>query len=172
MIAPLVILGLTDVILGTDDGHRPALEAFEYNGGFGLGVPLASLHGRSLLCGSATVYSVQVAPVLAGSSIRLFGFNLSRSTLNNLKIKTSEYYSETKRKILDRIVCGSLVHADETRANIKGKSAYVWVLTNLNEVVYILAESREGEVIQKLLSNFKGVLVPDFYAAYDSIECP
>lgn len=103
---------------------------------------------------------------------RLFGFNLSRSTLNNLKIKTSEYYSETKRKILDRIVCGSLVHADETRANIKGKSAYVWVLTNLNEVVYILAESREGEVIQKLLSNFKGVLVSDFYAAYDSIECP
>src|SRR5437879_7361023 len=69
LIAPLVILGLTDVILGTDDGHRPALEAFEYNGGFGLGVPLASLHGRSLLCGSATVYSVQVAPVLAGSSI-------------------------------------------------------------------------------------------------------
>ena len=102
----------------------------------------------------------------------MFGFNLSRSTLNNLKIKTSEYYSETKRKILDRIVCGSLVHADETRANIKGKSAYVWVLTNLNEVVYILAESREGEVIQKLLSNFKGVLVSDFYAAYDSIECP
>jgi predicted RecB family nuclease len=103
---------------------------------------------------------------------RLFGFNLSRSTLNNLKIKTSEYYSETKLKILDRIVCGSLVHADETRANIKGKSAYVWVLTNLNEVVYILAESREGEVIRKLLSNFKGVLVSDFYAAYDSIECP
>ena len=64
------------------------------------------------------------------------------------------------------------MHADETRANIKGKSAYVWVLTSLHEVVYIYADSREGELIQKLLSDFKGVLVSDFYAAYDAVECP
>jgi transposase IS66 family protein len=48
----------------------------------------------------------------------------------------------------------------------------VWVLTNLTEVVYILTESREGEIVQQLLKNFKGVLVSDFYAAYESIECP
>jgi len=39
-------------------------------------------------------------------------------------------------------------------------------------VVYILAESREGEFIQMLLKDFKGVLVSDFYAAYDTIACP
>jgi hypothetical protein len=38
--------------------------------------------------------------------------------------------------------------------------------------VYVLAESRQGEVIQKLLSDFKGVLVSDFYAAYDGLACP
>jgi predicted RecB family nuclease len=103
---------------------------------------------------------------------RLFGLDLSRSTMNNLKIRAADYYSVTKRRILDRILQGNLVHADETRANIKGQLAYVWVLTNLREVVYILAESREGELVQKLLSNFKGVLVSDFYAAYDSIACP
>lgn len=31
---------------------------------------------------------------------------------------------------------------------------------------YILAESREGEFVQTLLKDFKGVLVSDFYAAY------
>jgi hypothetical protein len=80
---------------------------------------------------------------------RLFGFDLVRSTLNNLKIKAADKYLVTKRKILERIVYGQLVHADETRANIKGCLAYVWVLTNLKEVVYILAESREGEIVQE-----------------------
>jgi hypothetical protein len=78
----------------------------------------------------------------------------------------------TKRKILNRIIHGNVIHADETRANIKGHLAYVWVLTNLREVVYIIAESREGETVQELLKNFKGVLVSDFYAAYDAIACP
>ena len=103
---------------------------------------------------------------------RLFGFELVRSTLNNFKIEASNYYSVTKRRILDRIVHGNLIHADETRANIKGHLAYVWVLTNLREVVYVLAESREGEIVQELLRGFNGVLVSDFYAAYDAIECP
>lgn len=50
--------------------------------------------------------------------------------------------------------------------------AYVWVLTNMTEVVYVLAESREAEIVHDLLKDFKGVLVSDFYAAYESIPCP
>ena len=92
--------------------------------------------------------------------------------MNHMKVRASNYYAPTKEAILKRIVQGLLVHADETRANIKGKLAYVWVLTNLNEVIYILAESREGELVRKLLTGFKGVLVSDFYAAYDAIACP
>src|SRR5262249_32511130 len=30
----------------------------------------------------------------------------------------------------------------------------------------------EGDFLKKLLKNFQGVLVSDFYAAYDSIDCP
>jgi predicted RecB family nuclease len=103
---------------------------------------------------------------------RLFGFGLNRSTLHNLKIRTAAYYAVTKEQILDRIVRGSLLHVDETRANIKGQSAFVWVLASHKEVVYILSESREGEIAHKLLADFKGVLVSDFYTAYDSINCP
>jgi predicted RecB family nuclease len=102
---------------------------------------------------------------------RLFGCRLTRSSLNVLKIRASRHYSDTKAEILNRIVAGKLIHADETNANIKGQLAYVWVLTSLTEVVYILTESREGETVQKLLKGFRGVLVSDFYAAYESIEC-
>jgi predicted RecB family nuclease len=102
---------------------------------------------------------------------RLFGFDLSQATLNNFKVVASKLYSATKKQILDRIVHGTLIHADETRANIKGRLAYVWVLTNLREVVYILADSREGQIIHELLRDFQGVLVSDFYAAYSAIPC-
>lgn len=102
---------------------------------------------------------------------RLFGFDLTRSTLNNLKIQAADCYSETKNKILARITQGSVIHADETGANIKGHSAYVWVLTNLQDVVYILTDSREGQFVKELLKDFKGVLVSDFYGVYDSLEC-
>jgi predicted RecB family nuclease len=103
---------------------------------------------------------------------RLFGFNLNRSTLHNLKVRIGGYYAETKQKILENIIQGYLVHADETRANIKGKAAFVWVLTNMQEVIYVLADSREGEVAQNLLRGFQGVVVSDFYTAYDSLGCP
>ncbi len=109
---------------------------------------------------------------VAQSMNRLFGLDLICSTVNKFKTRAAELYNETKQEILDRIVRGRLVHADETRANVKGKTAYVWVLTNLHEVAYVYAESREGEVVQSLLRDFKGVLVSDFYAAYDSIQCP
>ncbi len=102
---------------------------------------------------------------------RLFRFDLSKSSLNNMKERVAGYYAETRQKVLEHIVRGQLVHADETRANIKGIAGFVWVLTSNSEVVYILADSREGEVIQKLLAGFKGVLVSDFYIAYDSIGC-
>jgi len=108
----------------------------------------------------------------ADSFKRLFNFNLRKTTVNHMKERFGRYYAETRQEILANIVRGSLVHADETRANIKGKTGFVWVLTNMNEVFYTLADSREGEMVQKLLPDFKGVLVSDFYTAYDSIGCP
>lgn len=103
---------------------------------------------------------------------RLFGFSLVNTSLSKLKSYASDYYLLTKGQILEQILLGNLIHADETRANIKGRLAYVWVLTNLREVVYILAESRQGDIVYELLKGFKGVLVTDFYTAYDAIECP
>jgi hypothetical protein len=69
-------------------------------------------------------------------------------------------------------VNGKLIQVDETMIKIKGKDTYVWVFTNLEEVAYHYTETREGEFLQELLREFRGVLVSDFYTAYDSINCP
>ncbi len=64
-----------------------------------------------------------------------------------------------------------MIHADETTVNLAGKIGYVGAFTSLEDVAFIYAPSREGDLVQTLLKDFKGVLLTDFYAAYESINC-
>jgi predicted RecB family nuclease len=110
--------------------------------------------------------------VVAVSMNRLFGLNLGSAICKLFKEKLAKQYAETHQEILRRIVTGPLVHADETYFSVQGKRAYVWVFTNMHEVAYIYSESREGGLAQGTLHQFRGVLVSDFYAVYDSMDCP
>jgi hypothetical protein len=102
---------------------------------------------------------------------RLFGFQMDEIVVRRFKERGAEYYRETRKKILAEMVAGNVIHADETRIRLHGKTGYVWVFTTFREVVYFYAETREGSLVQGALDGFKGVLVSDFYAAYDSIPC-
>jgi hypothetical protein len=42
----------------------------------------------------------------------------------------------------------------------------------MEEVAYVYRETREGGFLLTMLKNFKGILVSDFYAAYEAIPCP
>jgi Transposase IS66 family len=64
------------------------------------------------------------------------------------------------------------LHVDETSVSVRGKSGYVWVLASMEQVAYFYTPTREGTTIRAMLKDFSGVLVSDFYATYDSIECP
>jgi hypothetical protein len=103
---------------------------------------------------------------------RMFGLTLNSGTYAYFKKQLSDYYAATYQQILQRIVAGSVVHADETNANVKGKRAYVWVFTSMREVAYVYSDNREATVAQETLGGMKGVLVSDFYAAYDGLNCP
>jgi len=108
---------------------------------------------------------------VAKSIEQLFGLPVSHALINCLKARTAERYEETYQSILDRIVGGNLVHADETRATVAGKEAYVWVFTSLEEVAFVYSETRDATTPRDVLKGFRGVLVTDFYAGYDSIDC-
>jgi hypothetical protein len=45
------------------------------------------------------------------------------------------------------------------------------VIATVDKVYYFYKPSREGSFLQELLTPFSGVLVSDFYAAYDSLKC-
>ncbi len=83
----------------------------------------------------------------------------------------AETYVPAYRGILRQIAKGALVHADETKGVVKGGGHYVWVFANLTTVAYVYAESRDAEILEDVLDGFSGVLVSDFYAAYDLVPC-
>jgi transposase-like protein len=93
---------------------------------------------------------------------QLFDFRVNDSMFNGQKARAAQIYKETYDGILNKILHGRLIHVDETRVSVGGKSAYVWVFTSLEEVIYLYKETREGDFLHELLCNFKGVLVSVF----------
>jgi predicted RecB family nuclease len=102
----------------------------------------------------------------------VLGFVFCRAVTNGCKLSAARYYKPATEKLLERIVSGRLIHVDETKVNLKGGIGYVWAFSNMEEVVYLYAPTREGSWLVDLLNDFKGVLVSDFYSAYDSLPCP
>ena len=109
---------------------------------------------------------------VASNLNRLFGFHLDSAKIGSFKADAAENYKGAYDTLVNRLCSGQLLHADETKINVRGNDGFVWVFANMEEVAYKYSETREGTMLQTMLKDFKGVLVSDFYAAYDAIQCP
>jgi predicted RecB family nuclease len=105
------------------------------------------------------------------SMSKLFGLHLPRGWSNRMKAAAADSYRSTYDNLLKKLCSGSLLHVDETSVSVRGVGCYVWILASLDEVAYFYTLTRESDTIQDLLKTFSGVLVSDFYAAYDAIDC-
>ena len=102
---------------------------------------------------------------------RFFKLDILLGTLATVKRTAARQYKSTYETILSHLVSGNLLYVDETQVSIRGATAYIWVFTNLHDVGYVYKDSREGTFLQEMLKDFRGVLVSDFFAAYDSLDC-
>jgi hypothetical protein len=103
----------------------------------------------------------------------VFGISIGSSTVSEFRHGVAQHYKKTYDSLLRSLVKGQLIHADETKVCIKGSGTggYVWVFASLMGVVYVYSPTREGNVIIDSLKGFNGVLVSDFYTAYDALDC-
>ena len=101
-----------------------------------------------------------------------FGLHVSRSEVHIFKSLLASYYRTTYSNIFAKLLAGNLLHIDETEVKLHAGKGYVWVFSNLEDVVFMFRPTREGDFLKELLKDFKGVLVSDFYSAYDSLDCP
>jgi hypothetical protein len=83
----------------------------------------------------------------------------------------SQYYKKTEELIIQKLLASTVIHADETPINIRGTNQYVWTFTNDKYVVFKLSKTRESSIAHEFLQSYSGVLVSDFYAGYDAIQC-
>jgi hypothetical protein len=97
--------------------------------------------------------------------------SISRTAVNNIKSFVANEYEPLYRSILDSISDGNLVHVDETKGVVYGGGHYVWIFTNMRTVAYVYSPTRDADVLRNVLGEFSGVLVSDFYGAYDAMEC-
>jgi len=110
---------------------------------------------------------VQIAELLEEN----LSINLKRNVIHSIKTQFSEYYEEGYRSLLSKIVNGNILHIDETTFSIGNSKGYIWAFTNMGTVYYLFTPTRESDFLVKLIGDFKGVLISDFYAGYDSINC-
>jgi predicted RecB family nuclease len=103
--------------------------------------------------------------------LEVFDIELPASKIGYYKRELSAKYSTLSQEILDSLLQSPILHIDETFVDMRGQTAYVWVFTSLDRVYYLYRPSREGSFLNEMLADFKGVLVSDFYSAYDSLGC-
>jgi len=101
-----------------------------------------------------------------------FDYRLSPSIIARFKERAAAEYTTMCDGLLSGIIHGDLLHIDETKISIKGANGYVWAIANMDNIVYLFNSSRETSMIKEKLNAFRGVLVSDFYTAYDSFCCP
>src|SRR5262249_788459 len=77
-------------------------------------------------------------PCNADSIRTCFNLPIYHDQVHTFKLLLARYYAETYKRLLEKIVAGHVLHVDETEVHVRraGK-AYVWILTNLNEVFFM-----------------------------------
>jgi predicted RecB family nuclease len=101
-----------------------------------------------------------------------FSVEVGSGGINSIFRNFSTNYIISENKIFTAMLKSQKIHVDETLVNIQGKIQYVWVFTDDKHVVFKLTATRESTIVHQLLKNYKGVLVSDFFAGYDAVECP
>ena len=74
-------------------------------------------------------------------------------------------------QIAEEAMNSAYLHADETGWRVNGQGCWLWCFTNDRNCYYMIEYCRGSPVLQKFFTeSFDGVLITDFWAAYDSVD--
>jgi len=101
----------------------------------------------------------------------VFGLVFPHDVVYKAKTHIAALYNTLCAEILQDILASPVIHIDETTVKLRDRRGYVWVIATMDKVYYFHKPSREGSFLQEMLSQFSGILISDFYSAYDSLRC-
>lgn len=101
-----------------------------------------------------------------------FNLKLSEGEIVEICHRSAAIGKPNYQKLLGELQSGDVVHGDETGGRKDGKNGYYWSFSNPNTHILLYRKSRGSGVVKELVgedgSDFEGVLVTDFYTAYNA----
>jgi len=112
--------------------------------------------------------------------LKRYGGSISRTAMANWIIRLEDVFKPLLNLMREHQIQGDYLQADETRLQVlkeTGKAAtsdkWMWLVRggppDQPVVLFEYDPSRSGEVAQRLLSGFKGILQADGYSGYNAI---
>ena len=101
----------------------------------------------------------------------IYNVKMTNAALITFLKRIAHHNEEVYNQILLKLIKRKVIYADETRWPIHGVKWWVWIFSSESECVYILSDKRDHKVPCSLLNDYKGILVCDFYSAYEKVKC-
>jgi transposase len=99
------------------------------------------------------------------------GLDMSSSTLWDQLEKLAQVLSLSHGALREHVLSGEVIHGDETRWRMLSKGAklwWAWCIGRHDAVYYQIEPSRGHQVVVEMLRGYRGVLMVDDYAAYQT----
>jgi len=100
----------------------------------------------------------------------IHGFEISEGGTQNLLYQASAQFGEKYEQLKQLITEGKITNADETGWRVNGENWWTWLWSNEKVVVYTTENTRGRGIPEKMLKNFKGLLIRDGLDSYNRVE--
>jgi len=99
-------------------------------------------------------------------------FNVTPGGLVQMWHRLAKILESWYQEIAEEIVHAGVLHGDETGWRVNGRTHWLWCFTNHASTLFTIERSRAGPVVLKFITEyFDGVLVSDFWGAYNILTC-
>jgi len=131
--------------------------------------------GLNALAMAAVMRAVYRMPfeLISQLMVDLPGITISRGGIAKQMQRMGGWLEKEYERIRVLLRLSPAVHMDETSWRVDGKNWWLWVMLDDRHTLFHMDKSRGGQVVLKLLGEvFGGILVTDFYSAYNLVTCP
>jgi transposase IS66 family protein len=99
-----------------------------------------------------------------------FGIWMNYVYLIQRKFKWCQKWKPETDYIWQIILNSPVIHIDETTIRLSKDNGYVWVFATPHTVFYHFSLSHEADFLREWLKEYKGTIVTDFFAVYETLS--
>lgn len=98
-----------------------------------------------------------------------YGLELSKSDVANLLKSASKCLGKQYAELKIAIREGNVMYNDETGWMVHGQKAWMWIMANEKQTVYVPAESRGKGIFEEMYGDSNAKSMHDGYSSYESV---